>query len=35
VSSLNYTAIVLEQRRKQVPGTCHLVSRRFFASPSA
>jgi hypothetical protein len=35
VSSLNYTAIVLDQRRTKAPGTCRLVSRRFFASPSA
>jgi hypothetical protein len=34
-SSLNYTATVLEDRRKKAPDTCRLVSRRFFASPAA
>ena len=35
MSSLNYTATVLHERRTAAPDTCRLVSRRFFASPSA
>jgi len=35
VSSLNYTATVLQDRLTTAPDKCRLVSRRFFAAPAA